>query len=161
MDATITTRPARAGDGQAVFDITRQSIAGLSNGAYAPDQIAHWMGTRTPAFYEDLIARGRMVVAERQGSLLGFVDTEPGEITRLFILPGAAGQGLGERPLQIGIAGAAEGHRGPIRLEATLNAERFYQRHGFVSVGRGVFSHGQGGDPIAIVHMVLDDRRQA
>jgi GNAT superfamily N-acetyltransferase len=79
----------------------------------------------------------------------------PGEVTRLFILPEAAGLGLGRRLLEIGIEQARLGHSGPIRLEATINAEGFYQKHGFRSIARGRFSHGLGGEPVEIVHMEL------
>src|ERR1700754_4728857 len=87
-------RPARAGDGKAVFDITQLSIAGLGKQHYSAEQIAGWMGQRTPAFYEDLIGNGKMIVAERDHKIVGFVDAEPGEVTRLFILPEVAGFGL-------------------------------------------------------------------
>jgi GNAT superfamily N-acetyltransferase len=151
----ITFRAARPGEGQAVFDLTHRSVGGLAAQHYTPEQIAGWMGERTPAFYESLIANGRMVVALRAGRVVGFVDADPGEVTRLFVLPDAAGLGIGRRLLDRGIEIARAGHSGPIRLEATLNAERFYQRHGFVTVGHGTFSHGVGGDPIPIVHMAL------
>ncbi|WP_428030746.1 N-acetyltransferase family protein [Ancylobacter sp.] len=148
-------RPARAGDGARLFEITRRSVAGLAKGAYSPAQIDGWMGARTPAYYEELIARGGVVVAEREGVVVGFVDAEPGEVTRLFLLPEAAGAGLGARLLDIGIGRARSGHAGPIKVEATVNAEGFYRRHGFRTVGKGYFSHGIGGDPIEIVHMEL------
>jgi predicted GNAT family N-acyltransferase len=113
------------------------------------------MGERTPTFYQELIAKGRMTVCLRNAVVVGFVDAVPGEVTRLFMLPEAARLGLGRRLLDIGIAQARLGHSGPIKLEATINAEGFYQRHGFRSMGRGYFSHGIGGVPIEIVHMQL------
>jgi GNAT superfamily N-acetyltransferase len=151
----LVVRAARAGDGQAVFDVTRRSIGGLGANHYSAEQISGWMGARTPAFYEDLIAKGRMVVAEREATIVAFVDAEPGEVTRLFILPDAAGMGLGSRLLKIGVEKARLGHEGPVKLEATLNAEGFYRRHGFKAIGRGRFSHGLGGESIEIVHMML------
>jgi ribosomal protein S18 acetylase RimI-like enzyme len=96
-----------------------------------------------------------MTVCLRAGAVVGFVDAEPGEVTRLFILPEAAGVGLGRRLLEIGLAQARVGHSGPIRLEATINAEGFYRKYGFRSIRRGYFSHGLGGDLIEIVHMEL------
>jgi GNAT superfamily N-acetyltransferase len=155
MTADVAFRPARAGDGQALFDITRLSVGGLARESYTPEQIAGWMGERTPSFYEELIGKGQMIVAERDGGVAGFVDAEPGEVTRLFILPDAAGLGLGKRLLEIGIARAGAGHAGPIRVESTINAEGFYRRHGFRPVGKGYFSHGLGGAPIEVVYMEL------
>src|SRR5262245_17535250 len=112
------------------------------------------MGTRNAEFYENLIANGRMYVAERSdGLLVAFVDTVPGEVTRLFILPEAAGQGLGTRLLALGIEKASENFDGPVKVEATLNAVDFYTKHGFVEVHRALSSHDIGGAMIEIVHM--------
>lgn len=158
-ESGFTLRPARPGDGLAVFTVTHESVRGLARGAYSPAQIEGWMGARTPAYYEVLIAQGRMVVAEKNGVVVGFVDAEPGEVTRLFLLPEAAGAGLGRRLLEVGIAAARTGHDGPIRLESTRNAEGFYRRHGFAPVGLGHFSHGLGGEPIEIVRMELRTAR--
>lgn len=152
---TFNLRPAQAGDGQAVFEVTRDSVRELAKGSYSAEQIAGWMGERTAETYEKLIAGGRMVVAEQDGRIVGFVDAEPGEVTRLFLLADAAGFGLGKKLLEIGIANARLGHDGPIKLESTLNAEGFYARHGFRPIERSFFSHGVGGDPIAIVMMEL------
>ncbi|XSC42586.1 GNAT family N-acetyltransferase [Bradyrhizobium sp. RDT10] len=96
-----------------------------------------------------------MTVCVREGVVVGFVDAEPGEVTWLFVLPNSAGLGFSRRLLKIGIEQARLGHSGPIRLEATLNAEGFYRQHGFRSPGRGYFSHGLGGEPIEIVYMEL------
>ncbi|PLP61204.1 GNAT family N-acetyltransferase [Mesorhizobium loti] len=152
---TINLRPARAGDGQAVFDVTQASVRELAKNHYSESQIAGWMGERTAQTYERLIARGGMVVAEQDDRIVGFVDAEPGEVTRLFLLSAAAGSGLGSKLLEIGIAKARLDHEGLIRVEATLNAEGFYARHGFRPVEHGFFSHGVGGDPIGIVLMEL------
>lgn len=151
----VMLRPARPGDGAAVFDLTRRAIRASAKDHYPPAVIEEWMGERTPEFYEDLIAKGRMSVAERAGAVVGFVDAEPGELTRLFVSPADAGSGLGSRLLRIGVEAARLGHDGPIRVEATLNAEGFYRRHGFRRIGDAAFSHGVGGPRIAVVLMEL------
>jgi GNAT superfamily N-acetyltransferase len=151
----VSFRPARPEDAETVFEITKASISGLAGASYSRNQIENWMGERTPTFYQELIAKGCMTVCLRNAVVVGFVDAVPGEVTRLFMLPEAARLGLGRRLLDIGIAQARLGHSGPIKLEATINAEGFYQRHGFRSMGRGYFSHGIGGVPIEIVHMQL------
>ncbi len=157
IDDEFLYRPARRDDAEAIFDITKSSIGGLGRQHYSPRQIEGWMGARTPAYYEALIGKGRAHVCERNGHLVGFVDSEPGEVTRLFLLPEVAGKGVGKRLLEIGIAQARLDHDGPIRVESTLNAEGFYAKHGFRSIGRSYFSHGLGGEPIEIVVMELAD----
>ncbi|MCU1724392.1 GNAT family N-acetyltransferase [Pseudomonas sp. 5P_5.1_Bac1] len=150
---SIVLRPAQAGDGAAVFAVTHQSISRLGRERYSSDQLLGWMGERTPEDYERSIAKGGMVVACLADQVVGFVDAEPGEVTRLFVLEQAAGQQLGSRLLQVGIEKAQAPGVERVRVESTLNAEGFYQRHGFVTLGHGVFSHGVGGAPIAVVTM--------
>ena len=99
-DNQILLRPARQGDAQSVFDLTWASVKGLAKDHYSAEVIAGWMGERTPAYYEALIAHGRMIVAEQGGVVVGFVDAEPGEVTRLFLLPTVSGTGLGSRLLK-------------------------------------------------------------
>lgn len=154
-NGNFSFRAARLEDAEVVFNITKASISGLAGASYSRYQIENWMGERTVTFYEELIARGQMTVCVRDDVVVGFVDAEPGEVTRLFMLPEAAGLGLGRRLLEIGVEQARLGHSGPVRLEATINAEAFYRKHGFRNLRRGYFSHGLGGEPIEIVHMEL------
>lgn len=150
---SITLRAARAGDGAAVFAVTHQSITELAQGRYSAEQLRGWMGQRSHDDYERAIAKGGMVVACQGDTVVGFVDAEPGEVTRLFVLAQAAGQQLGSRLLAAGLAKAQAPHVQVIKVESTLNAEGFYRRHGFIAKGRDFFSHGVGGDPIEIVLM--------
>ncbi|MCK1626306.1 GNAT family N-acetyltransferase [Bradyrhizobium sp. 160] len=151
----IVLRPARAGDGRSLFDVTVQSIQGLGRSHYTSKQLVEWMGQRTAEHYEDIIKKGRTIVAEQGGEVVGFVDSDPGEVTRLFLLPKAAGRGLGKRLLKAGVENAKRGYSGPIKIESTLNAQPFYERHGFRAIQKGFFSHGVGGEPIEIVLMEM------
>lgn len=154
-DSGIALRPARAGDGQTLFDVTVQSVQALANNHYKSEQLAGWMGDRTAEYYEEIIKKGRTVVAEENGEVLGFVDSDPGEVTRLFLLPEAAGRGLGKRLLEAGVEHATREYSGPIKIESTLNAQGFYERHGFKAIRKGYFSHGVGGEPIEVVLMEM------
>ncbi|TWC00220.1 ribosomal protein S18 acetylase RimI-like enzyme [Bradyrhizobium macuxiense] len=151
----IVLRPARAGDGRSLFDVTVQSVQGLGKSHYTSEQLAGWMGERTAEHYEDIIKSGRTVLAEHRGEVVGFVASDPGEVTRLFLLPKAAGQGLGKRLLEAGVENAKMGYSGSIRIESTLNAQGFYEHHGFRAIEKGYFSHGVGGDPIEVVLMEM------
>jgi hypothetical protein len=60
-DDQLVFRPARTGDGPAVFDVTRFSAAGRAKDHCSQEPIANWMGELAPDFYEDAIAKGRIV----------------------------------------------------------------------------------------------------
>ena len=79
------------------------------------------------------------MVALQLGRIVGFVDSEPGEVTRLFLLREASSKGLGAHLFKTGIDNA----RGPdirfIKVESTLHAEGFYKKYGFVSQKHGFF----------------------
>ncbi len=149
----IVLRPARASDAQAMLEITARSVEGLAKAHYTPAQIKLWTEGRTADYYAAAIAKGRAHVAEQGGKVVGFVDSEIGELTRLFILPGVAGKGLGARLMEVGLAEAKRGHVGPIRIEATRNAVPFYEKFGFKVTGHGTFTRGEGNPPIEIVKM--------
>lgn len=144
MTTAFTIRPATAADAQAVFAVTRDSVAGLATTHYTPEQIAGWMGDRTPATYQEGCESGRIRVAELEGHVVGFVDAVPGEITRLFLLPDVARQGLGRALMEVGLEMARAGGIERLRIEATLNAVPFYAKFGFAPVGKGHFGGRQG-----------------
>lgn len=152
--AEILLRPARPGEGQFLFDVTLRSVRAMAAGHYTGEQIDHWMSGRTPGYYEKIIAGGGTLVACEGSQIVGFVDAVPGEITRLFLLPANAGKGLGKRLLEAGLVFAWRGHDGPIRVLATLNAESFYARHGFVRQGMTIHSGETGALPLDLVVML-------
>jgi len=149
----VAFRPARDGDGQALFDITRSSIVALGAAHYTSEVLSGWMGMRDAAYYETEIREETITVAECGGAVVGYVDAVPGEVVRLFVVPSFAGRGLGGALLRIALDQAQKDHEGPIELEATLNAESFYAHHGFKRVGLGYFSLQRGGERIQVVHM--------
>ncbi len=154
MQTDFSIRPATAADAEAVFRVTRDSVAGLATTHYTPAQIAGWMGDRTPATYLEGCASGRIHVAEQDGRVVGFVDAVPGEVTRLFLLPGVARKGLGRALMEVGLQRARAGGAETLRIEATLNAVPFYAKFGFLPVGKGQFG-GRTGDwpPIEVTIM--------
>jgi predicted N-acetyltransferase YhbS len=154
MEGAVIIRSATAADAEAIFAVTRDSAAGLAAGHYSSQQITGWMGDRTPDTYREGAASGRIKVAEADGKVVGYVDAIPGEVTRLFLLPEVARQGLGRRLMELGLEMARQGHDGPLHVEATRNAEAFYAHFGFRRVGTSFFAgRGDDGPPIETVLM--------
>jgi GNAT superfamily N-acetyltransferase len=95
----------------------------------------------------DMIRDDRVVVAERDGVLLGFYQLcgEPpaGRLEDLFVDPAAIGTGLGR--VLIEHAFAAAGRRGfrTLEWESDPNAEPFYRHLGAERVGEREVSYGR------------------
>ena len=83
-------------------------------------------------------------MAELGGEAIGYAEFFTGEVTSLFVRNAMAGRGIGSRLLRFAIDGARLDHAGPIRLEATLNGEAFYRKHGFVKTGEGCLERPSG-----------------
>ena len=152
----ISIRPARPSDAGSIFQITEESFIGLAGHCYTQEQRAGWMNGVRSDFYLPGIVAGSTYVAERDATVVGYVDAVPGELVCLFVLPVVAGRGLGARLLECGLRLARQGHSGPIGVEALLNAVPFYERAGFVQIRPGFSSHGTDETPpIEIMHMEL------
>ncbi len=82
---------------------------------------------------------GRLVVAERDGTLLGYyavTGTPPtGELDSLFVDPTAIGTGLGGMLLRAARAHATELGFTTLRIDADPGAEAFYRHAGARRVG--------------------------
>ena len=147
---TITIRAATPHDAQALADVRVASIRGVcaGTGLYTPDEIDRWVGNRPLSDYHKMIADDPVFVADAgppTGELAGFgrlqgPKAEPGGtvcwVKGLFVRPALVGGGIGRRLLARLVDTARARHADRVDLVATLNAESFYTRNGFVSLGR-------------------------
>ncbi|MEZ0067080.1 GNAT superfamily N-acetyltransferase [Streptacidiphilus sp. MAP12-20] len=85
------------------------------------------------------LAPKRTVVAERDGSILGFAtlegDPPEGALGMLFVAPDAIGQGVGRRLYEHALAAARELGFVRLTIDADPNAEAFYRAMGAEFVG--------------------------
>jgi GNAT superfamily N-acetyltransferase len=106
------------------------------------------------------IRDGHVVVAERDGVLLGFYQLggEPpdGELLDLFIDPAAIGTGLGRKLWEHAVQAArARGFRS-LTLESDPNAELFYVHMGATRIGEREVAPGR---LLPVMRIELDDTR--
>ena len=112
-----------------------------------------WLDGRTPAVYEAAIDCGQLWVAAVDSGIVGFVEIDGYELSKLFVAGARSGHGVGTRLLDVGLAAIAAGGAAHAYLEATLSAVPFYERHGFHIIGTGFFSRGNSSVRIEIVKM--------
>ena len=147
----ISIRPARPRDANKIHELHTASVRTLCGSHYSTDIIEAWLADRTPAGYLPAIQRGVLFVAERHERILGFGHFAPGEVVALFVDPAVARQGLGRALLAHAMTHARENWSGPVRLEATLNARRFYESAGFRQVGRATTRRSNVDIPVVVM----------
>ncbi len=136
MQKIVDIRQATADDAGRIHEIHTQSVRTLCKGHYSSEQIAGWLKNRSPQGYLPGIGRGEMFVATDGISVLGFGQAIPGEIHAIFVAPEYAKQGVGILLLEQALTAARAGSQGDVYLEATLNAQGFYKKAGFVELER-------------------------
>jgi GNAT superfamily N-acetyltransferase len=134
MSSAIRIRRAIATDIPAIRETHLASIRGLCGGAYTPEQIDKWTSNRDLDRYAPMVTpRFHCLVAVDDAALGGFgtVDLEKSEISSLFTRPEYAGAGLAGSVLRQLEEAAREHGLHTLSLESTINARRFYLKHGY------------------------------
>lgn len=122
----MIVRPARDEDVAALAEVAAKSYSAAFSAILEPEVLA----TRNAAFFAERFRSSceRMLLAEQNGKIIGFLLMTDGHIDMLFMDPASSGQGGGARLLE-----AAE-MRGAKSLECFRDnhgARRFYERHGW------------------------------
>ena len=134
MARALSLRPATAGDRRALWLLHSRSVEVLCQGAYAPHELSTWVELLRPDGYLQPEQQRTVLVAERGMSLVGFgqLDAFLGEVEALYVAPEAAGHGVGSALLGSMEALAWQQGAQMLSLDASLNAEGFYQARGYV-----------------------------
>jgi GNAT superfamily N-acetyltransferase len=155
----VSFRKATVKDKNKVFDIHVRSVKLLCSPYYSKSTIEGWFDDRTPDYYLPSLKAEQIFIACLGKQEIGFVEAVAGEITGLFVLPEAAGKGVGKALLKIGLEMALNGAVRKVRIEATLNAVGFYRKSGFVEIASGEWTSPTG--KIHIPVMFMEYRRSA
>ncbi|MBL9100503.1 MAG: GNAT family N-acetyltransferase [Myxococcales bacterium] len=141
----LTIRLAKACDIPALARVHVAAVRALCRKHYRTQELSRWVD-QGPGLYAGLVRSATVMVAELDGVVVGFAAASlaKGYVRAVYVAPGHAGAGIGGRLLaRIERAARVLGVR-RLRLEATLNAEAFYTRAGYRSLGRGRTALGLG-----------------
>lgn len=133
----LSLRLARVHDVPAMARVHVAAVAHLCRTHYRPAELARWTN-QGPSLYTALVRSATVVVAERNGVVVGFaaVSLATGVVRAVYVHPGHAGGGVGARLLaRIERSARVYGVR-RLTLEATLNATAFYGRAGYRPLAR-------------------------
>lgn len=137
-------RPALDGDAEDIVRVHFAAVHTTAAGFYPRAVLESW--SREPD--EQRFARFRGAIAERSelilvadlgGTVVGFgaMDVSSGEVRAVYVHPSMGRRGVGGLILtELEHRARAHGVTS-VRLDASVNAEGFYLRHGYVVVERG------------------------
>ncbi len=126
-------KTATISDAKEMHRIHTSAVRTTCKKFYTEKQIGAWLEGRSPEGYNEGINKGDMFIAEEKGKIVGFGHAIPGKIVAVFVDPAFHGKGVGKLLLDHGLQIALKGHQN-IKAESTINAEGFYEKHGFVKV---------------------------
>jgi putative acetyltransferase len=133
-----TIRLATSGDAESVIRVRRLAILAKAVSHYSPEQVAAWADEENPAHRIERrireLAEGSLIsfVAEIQGTIIGFADIIPSNnaFGAIYVAPGNW-HGVGEQLLKNLETEARRLNFPHITADSSLNAERFYRKHGY------------------------------
>ena len=167
----IAYRDGRPGDGPALSDLFCASFAATFGHLYADADIADFLCDKQPEHFEQQIADPGFAfrLAEMDGTLVGFVKCGPNELPldepegawelhQLYVAEAAKGQGIAGRLMDWALAEARRRGFTDLVLSVFVDnhrARRFYDKRGFVEIGRWDFMVGSHADDDRIMRLRL------
>lgn len=140
-----TIRPAELADAQAIIDLHFAAVHRTAAAFYPLAVLDSWSRCPDEARYQrmrEVISGGeeRVLVAETVAGVVAFASIVPrlSELRALYVHPDAGRRGVGSRVLTVlerlaVVRGVSELH-----VDASVNAEAFYQRAGYEVVEQGI-----------------------
>jgi len=140
-----TVREATPADAARMVTVHEAAIRACGTVTYTREQVEAWASGRTPNEYPITSPETEVVVAERDGTVVGFGWLKPeaddyfdadveGEITAVYVHPAAAREGVGTTIYARLEKIARRETLDSLGLWASLNAVPFYELQGFEPV---------------------------
>jgi len=147
MSSEFIVRPATAADHARIAVVWEDAVR-ATHDFLAEEDILFFRG-----FLPEIFGRLDVRVADRGGDIGGFVATAERHVEALFVAPALHGQGLGRKLLDHVIGDDPSTAWTVDVNEQNPGATRFYERYGFVQVGRSELD--ASGRPFPLLHLAL------
>jgi putative acetyltransferase len=128
-------RPATFADASRLFALRRKSITGLAPRGMSGADAQRWAANLTLSGMEQKLRAMDIWVAEIDGRAVGWGAIRGDRLEGLYTDPEFAGQGIGTALLSLLEAQMRARAVASMHAEASLNAEGFYRRRGYVPTG--------------------------
>lgn len=170
---TVTCRDATPADAKAIASLFERSFTDTFGQLYRPEDLADFLSSMAAGRFAGELADARFAfrVAEDEQGLIGYVKLGPPELPvetppdtvelcQLYVLRGWHGAGVASTLMDWAMDTARNMGAHHLQLSVYVDnhrARRFYERYGFVPVGRYDFMVGSHADEdIVLRHVVLD-----
>jgi putative acetyltransferase len=147
----VETRRALPRDAEDIVGVHFAAVRQIAAKSYPAEVIEAWSPEPDENRYaqiRQILAAGEelFVVAEVDGKVLGFGAIVPAnkELRALYVHPDVAGQGVGAAILTHLELLALEHGIERLSVDASVNAETFYQKHGYHVMNRGTHRLASG-----------------
>jgi GNAT superfamily N-acetyltransferase len=123
---------AGSGDLQAVYEIRRAAIPGISSAEFSPAELQAWADKRSPEYFLPMLEQRLLVIAEREGAAIAWGSSAEDKIEGLYVCPSAGRAGVGRRLMAHWENEIARRGYEVVHLAASLNAASFYEELGYL-----------------------------
>ncbi len=146
-----TIRPLRDGDGAHLMRLHRSAILAIHPDVYTLEELQSWaFGLRGDQYKSP--DGGRFEVVEIGGVVVAFRDHTDDEVLGLYVDPAWQGHGMGAELMRLAEERMVARGAARAKVHASLSAQSFYERLGYVVVQR-TEHRSRGGLVMASVRM--------
>ena len=132
---TVTYRLATLGDATRLFELRQHAILALAPNGMSAAQVSAWAADLTAGGMRRKIRDLEIWIAEHRDAVVGWGAIRGDQLEGLYTDPAFAGRGIGTALLAMLETLMRERGVAAVCAEASLNAEAFYLRRGYKSIG--------------------------
>jgi DNA-nicking Smr family endonuclease len=139
-------RRATSADVEDIRRVHADSVRAMASPEYPRDVVEAWSTPRSVAYLRAAVADQAYFVAEVDGEVVGYAALEPSRklVRAVYVKPSHARRGVASALLDALESEARSLGIDELRLESSLNAAPFYERHGFVAGSHATFELERG-----------------
>lgn len=141
-----TLRKASPLDAAGIWHVRVSAIRRIHEPRYPQADLIKWAPTDMPKDFIKAVENHEWYVVTDQDLIVatGFVDIDKKRLEAMFVLPDYQGRGIAKLMINH-LHNIAKAHGlSELNLDATLNAEGFYQKHGYVKIKDSVHTSPLG-----------------
>lgn len=155
----MTLRKARPQEAETLWNIRNQAIRHGCKTSYDAEVIARWTPDLMPERYRQMVIEYPFyVVEDEKGDVAasGYLDLDTHCLEAIFTLPAAFGKGMAARIIEALKHEARSRGITRLTLDATPNAQSFYQKLGFVTLREHNHHSRMAGADLRCFEMAID-----